>query len=73
MKVKIEVTNAVIDGKKHGEQLTVDEKSAKHLIAIGYAKEVVEVSKPVAKEEPKAEAKPKAAPKRNARKKSDNE
>lgn len=39
-KVKIEVLNAVIDGKQKGEQLEVDEKSAKHLIAINYAKKV---------------------------------
>jgi hypothetical protein len=49
-KVKIEVLNAVIDGKQKGEQLEVDEKSAKHLIAINYAKKV---------EAEKAEAKPK--------------
>jgi hypothetical protein len=39
-KVRIEVLDAVIDGKKKGEQLEVEEKDAKHLIAIGYAKEV---------------------------------
>lgn len=39
-KVKIEVLGAVIDGKHRGEQLEVEEKSAKHLINIGYAKEV---------------------------------
>ena len=48
-KVKIEVLNAVIDGKQKGEQLEVDEKSAKHLIAINYAKKV---------EAEKSEAKP---------------
>lgn len=50
-KVKIEVLNAIIDGKKHGEQLEVDEKSAKYLIGIGYAKEV-EAAKPTPKPKP---------------------
>lgn len=50
-KVKIEVLDAVIDGNRKGEQLEVSEKSAKHLIAIGYAKEVTEVKI----EEPKKE------------------
>ena len=45
-KVKIEVLNAVIDGHTKGEQLDVDTKSAKHLIAIGYAKEVEEKPAP---------------------------
>lgn len=48
-KVKIEVLNAVIDGKCKGEQLEVEEKSAKHLIEIGYAKEIKEV-KPAVKQ-----------------------
>jgi hypothetical protein len=52
-KVKIEVLNAVIDGKQKGEQLEVNEKSAKHLITINYAKKVEE------KQADKAEAKPK--------------
>jgi hypothetical protein len=39
-KVKIEVLDAVIDGRVKGEQLDVGEKSAKHLIEIGYAKKV---------------------------------
>ncbi|MBW3113495.1 hypothetical protein KYJ26_16700 [Bacillus sp. MCCB 382] len=48
-KVKIEVLNAVIDGKQKGEQLEVDEKSAKHLIAINYAKKVEAEKKEPAK------------------------
>jgi hypothetical protein len=52
-KVKIEVLDAVIDGRVKGEQLEVDEKSAKHLIGIGYAKKV-EV---VAEEKPKPKTK----------------
>jgi hypothetical protein len=55
-KTKIEVLNAVIDGHKQGEQLDVDAKSAKHLIAIGYAKEVEEKpapKKPAAKKKDK--------------------
>jgi len=54
-KTKIEVLDAVIDGKRKGEQLEVEAKSAEHLINIGYAKEV----KAEAKAQPKAEAKPK--------------
>lgn len=53
-KVKIEVTNAVIDGHKHGEQLEVSKADADKFIAIGYAKEVAE--------------EPKAAPKAKAKK-----
>jgi hypothetical protein len=52
--VKIEVTNAVIDGHNHGEQLEVSKADADKFIAIGYAKLVEEV-KP--KAEPKAKAK----------------
>lgn len=54
-KVKIEVLNAVIDGRKKGEQLEVSEQDAKKLVAIGYAKEVTEA---------KAESKPKAKAKK---------
>lgn len=54
--VKIEVTNAVIDGHKHGEQLEVSKADAEKFIAIGYAKEVAV--------EEKAEAKPKAKAKK---------
>lgn len=53
-KVKIEVLNAVIDGHRTGEQLEVSEADARKLVAIGYAKEVVE-----AKAEPKPKAKAK--------------
>ena len=37
-KVKVEVTNAVVDGKRHGEQLSVEEADAKRLESIGYVK-----------------------------------
>jgi hypothetical protein len=49
-KVKIEVLDAVIDGRVKGEQLEVGEKSAKHLVEIGYAK----VAEPEAKPKQKA-------------------
>lgn len=39
-KVKVEVTNAVVGGKKHGETLTVEEAEAKHLESIGYVQRV---------------------------------
>lgn len=35
-KIKVKVTNAIVDGKKDGEFVTIDEKSAKHLKSIGY-------------------------------------
>jgi hypothetical protein len=67
--MKIEVTNAVIDGKKHGEQLTVSDKSAQHLISIGYAKKVTEAPKPKVEEEaPKPQTR-----KRNTRKKTNDD
>ncbi|KMK75453.1 hypothetical protein [Alkalihalobacillus pseudalcaliphilus] len=50
--VKIEVLDAVIDGKRKGEQLTVESKDAAYLIGIGYAKEVVVKATP--KRKPKA-------------------
>lgn len=37
-KVKVEVLNAVVDGKVEGEQLSIEEKSAKYLESIGYVK-----------------------------------
>jgi hypothetical protein len=51
-KVKIEVLNAVIDGRTKGNQLEVGEKSAKHLVSIGYAKLVEETAE--VKQKPKA-------------------
>lgn len=53
----IEVVNCEINGKKHGEQVEVNDKQAKYLIAIGYAKEVAQSVK--------------AEPKKPARKKGD--
>jgi hypothetical protein len=54
-KVNIEVLDAVIDGSVKGEQLEVDEKSAKHLVEIGYAKRVeVKQAEPEAKPKQKA-------------------
>lgn len=37
-KVKVEVTNAIVDGKCHGEQVSIEEKDAKRLESIGYVK-----------------------------------
>jgi hypothetical protein len=45
-KVKIEVTNAVVGGKKHGEQLSVEQAEADRLVERGYAKVVKEATKP---------------------------
>lgn len=39
-KVKVEVTNAVVGGKKHGETLMVEEAEAKKLEANRYVKRV---------------------------------
>lgn len=48
-KVKVEVLKAEVDGKKQGEQLTVDEKSAEYLAKIKYVKIVQEAPKPTPK------------------------
>lgn len=37
-KVTAVVTNAVVDGKMDGEQVTLDEKAAEHLERIGYVR-----------------------------------
>jgi hypothetical protein len=47
-KVKIEVTNAVIDGHTHGEQIEVEQADADKLVAIGYAI-LVETKEPTRK------------------------
>lgn len=39
-KVKVQVTNAVVSGKKSGEMLIVEESEAKHLESIGYVKRI---------------------------------
>lgn len=44
-KVKVEVLDAIVDGKVRGEQLEVDEKSAKQLEANGYVKVVKDAPK----------------------------
>lgn len=41
-KVKVEVTNAVVDDKVHGETLTLDQKDAERLQSIGYVKIIEE-------------------------------
>lgn len=47
-KVKIEVVDAVVGGKKHGEQLSVEQAEADRLVERGYAKVVKEAAKPKA-------------------------
>lgn len=50
-KVKVEVLDAVVDGKGKGEQIQVEERSAKRLERIGYVRilEVEEKTQPKAK------------------------
>lgn len=38
VKVKVEVLNAVVDGKGQGEEISIEKESAEHLEAIGYVK-----------------------------------
>ncbi len=37
-KVKVEILDAVVDGKGKGEQISIEEKSADYLESIGYVK-----------------------------------
>ena len=37
-KVKVEVLNAIVDGARRGDQITIDSRSAAHLETIGYVK-----------------------------------
>lgn len=53
-KVKIEVVKAVVNDKRHGETLTVEQNEADKLVALGYAKIVEE--KPTKSTKAKAEA-----------------
>lgn len=56
--VKVEVQEAIVDGKGKGATLEIDEASAKQLEAIGYVKTVkAEPSKPTQKAAPKTTAK----------------
>ncbi|MFD2924174.1 hypothetical protein [Halobacillus naozhouensis] len=43
-KVKVEVLDAIVDGNTKGEQLSVEERSAKYLESIGYV-EIIDKSK----------------------------
>ena len=68
--VKVRVTNAVVDGNAHGSEIEIDEKSAEHLVSLGYVELVAEekqaeVSKPKAKAEsaPTDASKPAEKPK----------
>ncbi len=49
-KVKVEVLDAVVDGKGKGEQLSIEDKDATRLESIGYVKRV---AAPKKKEEQK--------------------
>lgn len=51
--VKIEVKGAFINGKAPGTTVTVTDKEAEHLVAVGYATKVKEEPKPKAKSTPK--------------------
>lgn len=37
-KTKVEVLNAIVDGARRGETITIDSRSAAHLESIGYVK-----------------------------------
>jgi len=50
-KVKVEVLDAVVDGKKKGTKLEIDEHSADHLVSIDYVRRI--------KDEPKLKPKQK--------------
>lgn len=49
-KVKVEVLDAVVDGKRKGEQLELDKKQAEQLEKIRYVKIVNEPKKTTKKE-----------------------
>lgn len=61
-KTKVEVLNAIVDGARRGETITIDSRSATHLESIGYVKiigEEKEVQEAKAKAEEQTEEKPK--------------
>ena len=41
-KTKVEVLNAIVDGARRGETITIDSRSAAHLERIGYVKNLGE-------------------------------
>lgn len=59
-KLKVEVLDAIVDGKQKGEQLEIDQKAAEHLAGIGYVK----ILKTVPAAEPKKAAEKKAPAKK---------
>lgn len=61
-KTKVKVIGAYVDGSAPGTVISVEEKSANHLVKIGYAEKVAEDPKPKSK----AKSKPKQAPKKAA-------
>lgn len=48
-KVKVEVLDAIVNGHSKGSKIEVEEKDAKHLVSIGYVKEVEQPKKAPAK------------------------
>ncbi|PID16866.1 hypothetical protein CSV63_02965 [Sporosarcina sp. P34] len=50
-KTKVEVLNAIVDGARRGETITIDSRSAAHLERIGYVKILGEVKAKEPKEE----------------------
>lgn len=50
-KKKVKVLNAVVDGKRQGETLEVDSKTAEMLVRNGYVELVKEEKKPAPKKE----------------------
>lgn len=44
-KTKVEVLNAIVDGARRGETITIDSRSAAHLESIGYV-EIIGEEKP---------------------------
>lgn len=54
-KVKVEVLDAVVAGKRKGEQVELDETQAKYLERIGYVKILGEAKKTEEQPQPKKE------------------
>lgn len=67
--VKVRVTNAIVGGHRHGEEILVDEAFAKMVIDRGYAEKVEDAEKSFTTVE--AAEDEKEAPKKKSTKKSD--
>lgn len=66
--IKVRVTNAVVGGHRHGEEILVDESHAKMLLDRGYVEKVEDADKAFTTVEAAEEEKPK---KKSTKKKSD--